>query len=157
MTVPLDGRTRFRLLPDVVVEAFPDETIAVNLASGRYYSVDPVGGEVLARLTSGRTWDAVLLELRARFHGNEDAIEATATEFTEQLITEGLIAIDGALPAPDDFESVPTTAPGTAFAPSIVVFSDMQDLLLLDPIHDVDATGWPVRADGGGQPPRDRT
>ena len=26
-------------------------------------------------------------------------------------------------------------------------FTDMQDLLLLDPIHDVDETGWPVRAD----------
>jgi hypothetical protein len=25
------------------------------------------------------------------------------------------------------------------------VYEDMQDLLLLDPIHDVDETGWPAR------------
>ena len=27
--------------------------------------------------------------------------------------------------------------------PKIETFSDMKDLLLLDPIHDVDETGWP--------------
>jgi hypothetical protein len=27
------------------------------------------------------------------------------------------------------------------------VYTDMEELLLLDPIHDVDETGWPVRAE----------
>jgi hypothetical protein len=37
---------------------------------------------------------------------------------------------------------------GTAefHAPVLQVYSDMQDLLLLDPIHEVDATGWPMPA-----------
>ncbi len=29
-------------------------------------------------------------------------------------------------------------------APVLESYSDMQDLLLLDPIHDVDDAGWPV-------------
>lgn len=28
--------------------------------------------------------------------------------------------------------------------PVLEVFADMQDLLLLDPIHDIDEVGWPV-------------
>ncbi len=31
--------------------------------------------------------------------------------------------------------------------PVLDVYSDMQDLLLLDPIHDVDETGWPTPKD----------
>jgi hypothetical protein len=27
----------------------------------------------------------------------------------------------------------------------------MQDLLLIDPIHEVDPMGWPVRRDAGGE------
>jgi len=42
----------------------------------------------------------------------------------------------------------PPTPTGEAFRPpTVAVYSDMEDLLLLDPIHDVDETGWPVRAD----------
>ena len=33
---------------------------------------------------------------------------------------------------------------GSKFA-QLAVYEDMQDLLLLDPIHDVDETGWPAR------------
>ena len=31
-------------------------------------------------------------------------------------------------------------------APKLATYSDLQDLLLLDPIHDVDETGWPAAA-----------
>jgi hypothetical protein len=30
-------------------------------------------------------------------------------------------------------------------APTLTVYADMQDLFQLDPIHDVDETGWPSR------------
>jgi hypothetical protein len=30
-------------------------------------------------------------------------------------------------------------------APELSIYEDMQDLLQLDPIHDVDETGWPAR------------
>jgi len=31
--------------------------------------------------------------------------------------------------------------------PKIEIFSDMQDILLLDPVHDVDQSGWPILKD----------
>jgi hypothetical protein len=47
--------------------------------------------------------------------------------------------------APDD----PAPAERATFiAPVLAVYTDMQDLLLLDPIHDVDEIGWPTRRDG---------
>ena len=39
----------------------------------------------------------------------------------------------------------PVSVAGVAYTePSLSVFSDMQDLLLLDPIHDVSEAGWPM-------------
>ena len=38
---------------------------------------------------------------------------------------------------------------GTAFTNDIAVFSDMQELFLVDPIHDVDDAGWPSRPPEG--------
>ena len=32
--------------------------------------------------------------------------------------------------------------------PVLIAYTDMQDLLLADPIHDYDETGWPARVDG---------
>jgi hypothetical protein len=42
--------------------------------------------------------------------------------------------------------SAATPGPGTRApyaAPTLQKHTDMQDLLLLDPIHEVDETGWP--------------
>jgi hypothetical protein len=36
--------------------------------------------------------------------------------------------------------------PGAFQPPTLESYNDMQDLLLLDPIHDVDDMGWPQKA-----------
>jgi hypothetical protein len=44
-------------------------------------------------------------------------------------------------------EGVPSGEPSPRepfAAPALNTFSDMQELLLLDPIHEVDEAGWPV-------------
>ena len=33
---------------------------------------------------------------------------------------------------------------GLFTTPTLEIFSDMQDILLLDPVHDVDERGWPI-------------
>jgi hypothetical protein len=140
----------FRLQgPDVVLEAFPDETIAVHLGTGRYYSLDLMGAETLELLVSGRDVGAVVEYLAARYRAAPDDVEPAVTDFVRRLLDEGLVthapgaetgaAIAAPLPTDISFR-----------APTLAVYSDMEDLLLLDPIHDVDDTGWPVRADAVG-------
>ena len=62
--------------------------------------------------------------------------------FWTKMLEEGLISPD-AEPNGDRRGDVPAAGPWSP--PSIAVFSDMQDLFLLDPIHDVDEAGWPSR------------
>ena len=73
-------------------------------------------------------------------------VDDAVIEFVGRLVDEGLVR-----PAPDGHPSTPIPEAGGAGGPftrpTITVYSDMEDLLLLDPIHDVDETGWPVRAE----------
>ena len=62
--------------------------------------------------------------------------------FWARMLEEGLISPDPD-PKSDHRDDVPAAGPWSP--PSIAVFSDMQDLFLLDPIHDVDEAGWPSR------------
>jgi hypothetical protein len=131
--------------PDVVIEAFPDETIAVNLGTGRYYSIDLVGAEILGLLTSGHELGTIVKYLADRYGIEILTVDSAVTDFALRLLAEGLIAT-GPSTAPAE---LPPPGPAAApfSVPDLSVYSDMEDLLLLDPIHDVDSTGWPVRAD----------
>ena len=104
--------------PDVLDEVFDGEAVLVNLRTGRYYALDAAATEV---------WRAVV--------AGEPLPEGSGA-FAHRLVEEELVVADGALPAPDG-----------EGGPAMQVFTDMEDILLLDPIHDVDydASGWPSR------------
>lgn len=73
--------------------------------------------------------------------------EAVVLGLVAELLKEGLIRprADGEAPAAS---SVASPRPGGAPAlgkPAITKYSDMQDLLLLDPIHEVADSGWPQK------------
>jgi hypothetical protein len=75
--------------------------------------------------------------------------EITVNLFIQQLQQEGLvIPVDNKLAdssLPQNWKEQITAKESKAIfnAPVLNKYTDMQDLLLLDPIHEVDATGWP--------------
>ncbi len=103
--------------PDVLDEVFDGEAVLVNLRTGRYYSLDAAATAV---------WRAVV--------AGEPLPDGTAG-FARRLVEEELAVGD----IPEGAEA--------AGEPVMEVFTDMEDILLLDPIHDVDydAAGFPAR------------
>ncbi len=68
------------------------------------------------------------------------AVSDDILRFVDQLIQEGLIT-----PVQQATLPLPTDEPvGDYVTPAFEIFSDMQEILLLDPVHDVDASGWPL-------------
>jgi hypothetical protein len=134
---------------DVVLESFSDETVAVHLGTGRYFSIDLVGTEIVELIKSGSEVGTIVSCLVTRYGADEAEVDDAVVEFVGRLIDEGLVR-----PAPEGHPSsaIPEAAPkAPAFTrPTLAVYSDMEDLLLLDPIHDVDETGWPVRSEAAG-------
>lgn len=132
----IDGSIPYRpRRPDVIDEQFEGEAVVVNLASGVYYAFNPTASAIWSALAVGRSADtaARLLELPP----------AVVVAFCAQLLAEELIEVAPA-EAGDDASPVPAGDPGEE--PRIQRFTDMQDLLMLDPIHDIDlgGDGWPL-------------
>jgi hypothetical protein len=134
---------RFRInSPSIVNETIDGEAVMINLDTGSYYSTDRIGAIVWSWIDAGHSIDEILGMLTARYTGDLTAIESATRLFIRQLVVEALI-----VPAPSDARS-PQLAPSngdreTFVAPTLERYDDMKDLLLADPIHDVDAAGWP--------------
>ncbi len=138
--------------PHVISETVGGETIIVNLASGHYFSLQGTAVEVWQGLEQGETAETIALELEHRYDAEDGEIEAAVKKLLEDFAGAELIVEDansngnnagsGALPSQDVGARVPFVAPGFA------TFTDMQDIILLDPVHEVDTRGWPHASAG---------
>ncbi len=110
----------------VISEVLDGEAIIIDSMSGAYYTLDADGTAVWGRLAAGATTAAELSDASGLGL-------ARVNEVVSELVTAGLIVADGEI-APADGSS----------ASALTKYTDMEELLLLDPIHDVDPAGWPV-------------
>ncbi|MBP1745885.1 MAG: hypothetical protein H6Q54_500 [Deltaproteobacteria bacterium] len=141
---------RFRInVPKVIHETIEGETVLVNLDSGNYYSLDGVGADVWGLLEQGAHVGGIIEWIADRYKGERTDIEKALCQLIEELKREELIVPDETRGSGNvvDRDGLSKVSPGLHTAmfvpPALNKYTDMQDLLLLDPIHDVDETGWP--------------
>jgi hypothetical protein len=141
---------RFRVnTPTVTHETIDGEAVIINLDSGNYYSLVEVGSFIWGLVEKGASANEVQNLVNQAYRGDTSNIDRGVQELLAQLQQENLIVpVDGteafdlnelnqALPSNNNHEK-PSFNP-----PLLHKYSDMQELLLLDPIHDVDDAGWP--------------
>jgi hypothetical protein len=123
---------------DVAWEDFDGEFVVLDLRSGRYFSLLGGAAMVWHGLTSGHSVEA-LCEVVPPGH----PLRAQIVELVERLLEFELLVPQSA-PTPPT-EAVPSELAGSIGPFRIDMFDDLADLLLADPIHDVDPdSGWPV-------------
>ena len=132
--------------PNVVDETLDGEALIVNLGTGVYYSIAGTGEVIWRMLSEGTPPTAVAANLQRIFDVSPTEAASAVGLFVEQLVAEELlIASHGELV---DAETSTPAGPSDGLrapfvAPELKRYADMQDLLLLDPVHDVDEKGWP--------------
>ena len=123
--------------PQVICEDVSGETVIINLETGSYYNLNQEAAKLWARLIGGADLDALKGSAQPQTKESGELIEA----FFAKLIGEGLIKkTDAAL--------VPIDGQIALDATDLVleIYTDMQDLLGLDPIHEVEPeAGWPLQ------------
>jgi hypothetical protein len=135
--------------PKVVHEIIDGEVVIVHLVRGHYYSLVKTGAEIWSGIERGMSGEQILEEMVSRYDGEPAEIEKAVNNMIEQLQEEELIVV-----AQTDESDSTTAAAGPTEAkanpeklsfepPKLDKYTDMEDLLLLDPIHEVDETGWP--------------
>src|SRR5262245_55031336 len=135
--------TSFRInSPQVIREAFENEVVIVNLETGTYYSLDNIGAFIWSSIEAGANASTIIDALSRHYQNNDQEISREVARFLNELQQEALI-----VPGQIDNDTAPIVyeaVNGNSFsAPILNKYTDMQELLLLDPIHEVDETGWP--------------
>jgi hypothetical protein len=129
--------------PDVSYQLFDNEILTINLKSGNYHSLRDTAAAYFRLLIDGYSIEESLNKIAEIYKVTSISIEAELNSLLIDMIKEKLIVecTHKPLLKPIDWENTIKTTYST---PILETYNDMQDLLLLDPIHDVDVKkGWP--------------
>lgn len=128
----------------VAHQALEDEVVIVHLTRGHYYSLSTSGAEAWIAIADGRSIGEVVALLAARYD-DEAAISGEVATFVSGLLAEGLIVAANDVGAPAVAPEV--AAEKVALTPlTWTKYTDLEQLMLVDPIHEVDEAGWPPAA-----------
>ena len=131
----------FILNPRLAADIFDGEYIIANLDTGLYYSVQGIAVPLLQSLPFDNV-DAVIQSFLAALPEDASAIQSELPAVFQQLRDEGVVLQADATAT---IASGAVSLPSGYQTPRFNRYADMQDLLMLDPIHDVDEEGWSVR------------
>lgn len=135
--------------PEVSAEVFDGEIVIINFRTGNYYSLEEAGSEIWKLVHLGVDRTGIKSAMIRLFKGDPEAVGTAVDRLLTELAREGIILKAGEKQPTGEPESAPdyglqkdqlTWNNDAAF---LHKYSDMQDLLLLDPIHEVDENGWP--------------
>ena len=129
--------------PRVIFENIEGELILVHMERGTYYSTDETGAQIWSLIEAQSSVTEICDVLQARYDARPGEIADAVSRFIGRLVAEELIAPGESSNAPRS-PVPPNGKKGPFTAPSLQSYRDMQDMLSLDPIHDVEAAGWPV-------------
>lgn len=133
--------------PDVIHQLFDREVVVVDLRNGSYYSLSESGGMAwLAFGSGGASVDDVARLLTTLYALPHDVATRDLRAFIDELVGHDLFVACPSGGVAVDAASVAT--PTAAYSPpELRSYNDLQELFLLDPVHEVDATaGWPQAA-----------
>ena len=133
--------------PNVVGEEFEGEVVVVNLESGCYFSLTGGAKDIWQILARGAaSTESIIATLVDTLDCSGADVQSDVVSFLEELGRLELVISDdspGSTIA-REFEASETPVRQRFETPRIETFTDLQDILLLDPIHDVDEAGWPM-------------
>jgi hypothetical protein len=115
-----------------------DETVILDSSTGVLTLLVGIGPQIWERLVGGADRTALLAEIAATF---DDDAATEAGVFLDDLLTAGLVVeLDELAPA----GAAPSAWSETYRAPKVERYDDIADIMMMDPIHEVDRTrGWP--------------
>ena len=115
--------------------------IIINSQTGVYYGMNGFGTALFEHLLAGSSDEEVLAAVQA-VPGMPVSFPEDFRVFLDTLVADGIL-LEAGSGAPRPAMVDPAVAQADAFAPEYREFSDVQELLFADPIHEVDEDeGW---------------
>ena len=135
----------------VAYENIENEVVIIHLDNGNYFNLEGVGADIWNAIVSGVSQTDIVNSLE-KVYNTRNIINESVNNFINQLESEELIIQSSEIETNNQSQPELITKANRAtqtnvfVPPSLQKYEDMQDLLLLDPLHDVnEAVGWPMR------------
>lgn len=128
--------------PNIASETVDQETVIINFATGLYYHTDRAGSLIWQLLENGASLDIIVECLLISYSGDSTEITKAVSSFITTLECESLIVPlkeDAATPHCASTEQSTDRIPFSQ--PALTTYTDMAELLLLDPVHEVEDRG----------------
>ena len=77
--------------PQVMARTVGDETVILDLASGTYFGLDPVGARIWQLIGEGRTLAEICATMPEEYEVEREQLEADVLRLTTELAERGLI------------------------------------------------------------------
>lgn len=118
------------------------QAIVINFTTGMYYGTSSLGSAVLDAILAGAAVEDICKAMQA-LPGCPENVDALVADFVNALLEkEVIVAAEGEQSVP---VSIDASALTDGFVLSVDEFTEVQDLILADPVHDVDVEqGWPI-------------
>jgi hypothetical protein len=129
-------------------ETIGDEVVILDQIAGSYFSLTGAGAGIWALLARGVPPERIGPELAPRYDAAPEVVDEAVHALVRELVTHEILQ-EAPTTATAAATSEALAAPATRapwVAPRLERFDDLQALLVLDPIHDVDGSGWPRKA-----------
>lgn len=143
-------RYRFNT-PRFVDETIDGEALIMDMVKGSYYSCDGASAVVWNALRGGEEVEAVAVLLADRYGIPRDQAAQDLAGFVDQLVAGELLVVLGdgdPRPEPSDPGGSGNDPDGREYVGlALECHTDLADIILLDPVHDVTDTGWPHARD----------
>jgi len=125
--------------PTVVSEIIDGEAVIVNMENGNYYSLDDSGAFLWELICKGSNIEETCSAVDEHYAESDTAVEPAVSALVNELLKEELIvSLEGGAEAGSsaspNLENGQTEARFTS--PELKKYTDMEEVLLLDPIHD---------------------
>ena len=121
------------------------QAVVINYQTGMYYGMNLLASAILDRIVAGKDIEEIITAVKALPQCPSDIVvrvHAFVKELQEtEVIVEGPTVPGGADPLDKEVAE-------DGFDLKLEMFAEMSDLLLADPVHDVDMqAGWPKLKD----------
>jgi len=118
---------------DVAAKEIDGEILIMNVANGMYYSLDGVSAVAWRLIAAGHSLDQVAVALAQTYGVDESSTLSDVTDLAVHLVDEGLVRVSTS-GAYTDLPTIEASEEHASYtAPRLTAYSDMADLLALDP------------------------
>lgn len=90
----MNASHKFSFAPDVLAQEVGDELVLLDLKSGTYFGLDPIGSRIWRLIGEGKNLSEVCEKLLGEYDVSSAELERDAAILTDELVTRRLLVVE---------------------------------------------------------------